>query len=110
MALERIAEIGTPLRDIWLDARFACGVTASSEVLCSARYWYSNFWAPAAPAVREVGGLARRGLRLGRGNSASFACAVGECVQCWGDNVMGQLGDGTTQDSYDPVMVHWGGP
>lgn len=109
VALERIAEVGAPLRDIWLTGGFACGLTANSEVLCSRRGSSSPLWAPVAPDVREIDGLAPP-HRLGQGNANGFACAVGRCVQCWGDNVLGQLGDGTTQDSYDPVMVHWGGP
>ena len=109
VALERIAAVGGPLRDIWLNAGFACGLTANSAVLCSQRTSWV-FWAPAAPDVREIAGLSRRALRLAKGNATSFACAVGRCVQCWGRNVTGNLGDGTTEPSYDPVMVDWGGP
>ena len=110
VALERVAAIGAPLRDIWLTGGFACGVTADSEVLCSKRAGSWPIWAPAAPDVREITGLSRRALRLGKGNATGFACAVGQCAQCWGGNVKGNLGDGTTEDSYDPVMVDWGGP
>ena len=109
VALERIAEIGAPLLDIWLTGGFGCAVAANSAVLCSQRSGAWPFWAPVVPEVREITGLAPP-HRLGKGTPNDFACAVGRCVQCWGDNVMGQLGDGTTQDSYDPVMVDWDGP
>ncbi|WP_412033198.1 thrombospondin type-1 domain-containing protein [Nitratireductor aquimarinus] len=36
----------------------------------------------------------------------SCAIAVDSRVWCWGSNQFGQLGDGTTADSVEPVMVH----
>jgi alpha-tubulin suppressor-like RCC1 family protein len=35
----------------------------------------------------------------------SCATLVGGSARCWGDNSSGQLGDGTTDDAYEPVTV-----
>jgi hypothetical protein len=49
----------------------------------------------AGPAVAELAlGLYRSCARLGDGS-----------VKCWGDNVFGHLGDGTTTSSPTPVSV-----
>ncbi|MBX7190515.1 MAG: hypothetical protein K1X94_00570 [Sandaracinaceae bacterium] len=43
---------------------------------------------------------------LARGPTAKHTCALdGDRLWCWGDNEHGQLGDGTTRDSYLPTAV-----
>ena len=53
--------------------------------------------------VAVVGGLTFAYLKAGE----LFTCGVtGEGVAyCWGDNEYGQLGDGTTRQSSEPVKV-----
>ena len=90
------------------DGRLCVRLDPGRQNACSTRGWAGQFWAPDAPDVREIAGRAAP-RRLGIGNATAFACAVGRCTQCWGDNVSGNLGDGNTDDSYDPVVVRWGG-
>ncbi len=40
------------------------------------------------------------------GSTAEHACArIGDTLQCWGANVFGELGDGSTDDESSPVVV-----
>src|SRR5690348_4927192 len=59
----------------------------------------------AAARLPASGGARIRPPRIGVG--ASHACAVGTdgIVRCWGDDTDGQLGDGTTTQSTQPVQV-----
>jgi Regulator of chromosome condensation (RCC1) repeat len=53
---------------------------------------------PTGPSLAGV-----QALTLGSGHSC--ALLTGGPVQCWGRNSLGQLGDGTTNDRYNPVPV-----
>lgn len=110
VALETIAASGVDLIDIAYGLGPGCGLTASSTLLCSKHpsTLASPPGVPVAPEVREIGGLARpREIIFSHSQNA---CTLGDCVQCWGLNGNGQLGDGTTEESADPVVVDWGAP
>ena len=53
-----------------------------------------------------VSGL-RGAVQLAAGYDFTCAALPGGIVQCWGDNVRGNLGDGTFDNSAVPVTVHW---
>ncbi len=56
---------------------------------------------PTPSAVAGISGASDAGVGV------DHACAVssGSTVRCWGSNASGQLGDGTTTDSYTPVTA-----
>ena len=94
----------------------ACAVTTAGSVQC----WGSNQngelgnghtalnGEPLGPVVGLTSGISDVET-AGQGSKATFshtcALAVTGTVSCWGWNVFGQLGDGTTTDSYVPVAV-----
>jgi len=40
------------------------------------------------------------------GSTAEHACArIGDTLECWGANVFGEVGDGTTDDQTSPVLI-----
>ena len=53
-----------------------------------------------------VGGV-QGAVRMAAGSAFTCAASQGGVVQCWGDNVHGQLGDGSFTDSTVPVTVRW---
>lgn len=44
-------------------------------------------------------------LETAAGSSVSCARFAGDSLKCWGANQLGQLGDGTTTDRYEPTLV-----
>lgn len=56
----------------------------------------------------EVQGLPGRPIRLAAGGVHTCALIVGGEAWCWGQNLSGQLGDGTTQSRNAPVAVAGG--
>ena len=59
---------------------------------------------PSAPATPTI--LAFASVSAGSTNACGVT-TIGSAY-CWGNNVSGQLGDGTTTDSYTPVAVAGG--
>lgn len=47
-------------------------------------------------------------IEISLGSVAHHTCALRSngTVYCWGDNLFGQLGDGTTEDRYSPTLVN----
>ncbi|WP_165371476.1 RCC1 domain-containing protein [Pseudolysobacter antarcticus] len=85
-----------------------CGLTSGSVVLC----WGYNAFGQLGDGTltnKNAPGLAVIGLTdvvaITAGTSHTCALTRAGAVKCWGSNVYGQLGDGTTTDSATPVAV-----
>lgn len=102
---------GPDFANIWAAGAFSCGLTAEGDAYC----WGVNdfgklgdgeppepFKESATPS-RVVGGYRFASLALG----ASFACGLtsDSRAYCWGGNLNGQLGNGTTDPSSVPVRL-----
>lgn len=113
-SLAPTAVVGLPsgVRSITAGSYYACAVLQNEQVDC----WGDNstgelgngtiggFSATPAP----VSGLVTNGAPLAATGWSFSSCAVTAQYHavCWGDNVVGQLGNGTTTDSGTPVAVN----
>lgn len=87
----------------------SCALTTSGGVQC----WGGNSFGQLGDGTRTnaltpvaVAGLSRNVVAIAGGGFHTCALiATTGAVQCWGQNVWGQLGDGTTTDSSTPVTV-----
>jgi alpha-tubulin suppressor-like RCC1 family protein len=83
---------GLQWKTITPEEEHSCGVTIANEIYC---------WGSIAP-FRVVGDVAMQTIDAG----AEHSCGVaGSAAYCWGSNAAGQLGDGTTEDRYQPTPV-----
>lgn len=60
----------------------------------------TNRWTPA-----DVTGLTSGVLSISAGFHTSCAVTTSHAAKCWGNNDLGQLGDGTTTEHHTPVVV-----
>lgn len=72
--------------------------------LTESGYWPLNPLPVGDPYMNEYTNVMGTHLSLG----LNHACVMqGDNILCWGDNSLGQLGDGTTASSRTPTMVVW---
>jgi alpha-tubulin suppressor-like RCC1 family protein len=85
-----------------------CALTSEGAVRC----WGWNGWGQLGDGTLTqrstpvaVSGLANGVIALAAGNTHNCAVTRGGGAVCWGDNSLGQLGDGTTTQRSTPVAV-----
>jgi alpha-tubulin suppressor-like RCC1 family protein len=102
-----------PVVDISMGIAHVCALTVGGAVKC----WGTNGWneecygqlgndsCEMSTVPVGVGGLDSGLMATTAGGQHSCAVKAGGEAWCWGKNVDGQLGDGTTENSLVPVPV-----
>jgi hypothetical protein len=94
--------------DIAVSASHSCAILANKTVHC----WGANGSGqlgdgttnPSLVAI-QVSGLGFNAASIATKGSSTCALSESNAVKCWGDNLFGQLGDGTNSQSSSPVSV-----
>ena len=100
---------GISLSELGAGAQHTCAVGADSELYCWGRGDRGQLGIGSAPQNASFSRVSRPAgvtLRTPVGGE-NFTCAMGsnDRVYCWGENNVGQLGDGTTTGRLTPVAV-----
>ena len=87
-----------------------CALTTDGAVKCWGNNVHGQLGDGTTPAIRTtpvyVSGLSDGAQAITAGAHHTCALVIGGIVKCWGENVYGQLGDGTTADRGTPVVVN----
>jgi alpha-tubulin suppressor-like RCC1 family protein len=90
------------------DASHTCALTSAGGVKC----WGNNQFGELGNGTRKyrttpvaVDGLTSGVIAISTGDTDSCALTGAGAVECWGDNHVGQLGDGTRTNRTTPVAV-----
>jgi len=97
-----VANLSSPAVTISAFGSKTCAVTDDNTVYCwGSRFPGTNFDTSPVP----VSGMPDSVAALALGGHHACVLTVGGELYCWGENQYGQLGNGTTEDSYQPVVV-----
>ena len=87
-----------------------CALTTDGAVKCWGNNVYGQLGDGTTLAIRTtpvyVSGLSDSVQAITAGAHHTCALVIGGTVECWGENVYGQLGDGTTTNRWTPVVVN----
>jgi len=90
-----------------------CAVTTAGATLCwggaNADGDLGNGGSSNVTTATPVSGLSSGVTAIAAGSEHSCAVTSGGAVWCWGDNAVGQLGDGSTRNSAGPVLASGAG-
>jgi alpha-tubulin suppressor-like RCC1 family protein len=91
-----------------------CATTVDGAGYCWGSHWsseaiagagtYQPVWQLSSTLTEVPGGLRLQQISAGPTTHSCGITQAGEAV-CWGDNVAGQLGDGTKTNRFTPVKV-----
>ncbi len=91
-----------------LGTNHSCLITSAGSVKC----WGDNTYGQLGDGTRSnrfttvsVAGWTGTAIAITAGDRHTCALMIGGSVKCWGDNSIGQLGNGTNTFSYSPVDV-----
>lgn len=103
-----VAGLGAGVVEIVAGREFGCARLGTGAVQCWGRGDFGQLGSGGiddAPTPTPVTGLASGAVALAAGDN--FACArlATGAARCWGRNVRGQVGDGTTSDRLTPTPV-----
>jgi alpha-tubulin suppressor-like RCC1 family protein len=106
-----VTAMSNPLDSVALDVGWghACVVTTEGAVKCWGYNLSGQLGIGETPEPRDmpvdVPSLRSGVAAVSSGDHSTCALTTGGGLKCWGDNLLGQLGDGTNVDRPDPVDV-----
>ena len=103
-----VSGLGSGISQVSSGGEHTCALTGTGTVKCwgyNGDGQLGNGNTDASNIPVDVSGLPGAVSRVSAGYSHTCVLTAAGGVYCWGDNAIGQLGTGTTDDSLAPVMV-----